>query len=767
MYKRQPTYSCNTVDFTTATTGLTPTSYNWSFGDGSTGTGSSQSHLYQQAGYYPLSLVANYPSPYCNIATGMMVVIDVVADFTWAVDCSPNGNNMTINLVDLTDYLPGTTLNHNWFLNSSAVPFSNAANPSIDLPAGTTHTIRLDIPSPNSGTICSAVYTINVPARADANFTIPVNPICEGLPVVFNDLSLGNINSWFWNFGDGSTFGEANAERTYTVGATTGFPVSLTVQDEYGCTDTYTTSVGVIDNTVGGSISPAVPVSFCSGDSETLTVNPSGGTAPYTYAWNNVPQGTTSSIVVSTSGNYHVTITDVDGCPYTTTDVVATEIIIPQPVILGATDWCVGDELYLLANTGPTFTYQWEDVTNTPVVVGGNSPELTIPAGSPTQQNIQVTIGDPVNGCTAQGNIQLAVHNPPAIPSVSLSPVPACEGTPTTLTANSAGPNIQTYQWSTGAVGASTTVMNAGTYMVTAVDNNGCTSTGSGLVNELPDFCSFMCGCYEFCYDANGTEIPGIPGSFQQWYWIVDGSPQPSGSGPVQPLTLVNVGNYTVQLYVKTWAGCDDFSCEMDITINPCSEPCHFNYYLKSHFCAGNSLFTNFVITIPGGNPVVNTTVSSPGATVGGNNLGTITDGATNYVNLELIFPNGIPQTVCITFTFTFADGTSCSFTHCFDPNCERDKTALDQQPEPVKSFQFNMAPNPANGYTFFDYQFGEGTYEIRVTSMDGKLLYNQRGLTENGRLEFQSDHLAPGLYLVGIYQANQLVDHRKLVIIR
>lgn len=44
----------------------------------------------------------------------------------------------------------------------------------------------------------------------------------------------------------------------------------------------------------------------------TITAQPSGGTAPYTYAWNT--SQTSQSIAAATAGNYTVTITDVKGC---------------------------------------------------------------------------------------------------------------------------------------------------------------------------------------------------------------------------------------------------------------------------------------------------------------------------------------------------------------------------------------------------------------------------------------------------------------------
>src|SRR5439155_4634478 len=65
---------------------------------------------------------------------------------------------------------------------------------------------------------------------------------------------------------------------------------------------------------------------ICAGGSQTFTVNPSGGAAPYTFLWNT--GATTSNITVSTAGTYSVTVTDTNGC---TTSCSATLTVNPNP----------------------------------------------------------------------------------------------------------------------------------------------------------------------------------------------------------------------------------------------------------------------------------------------------------------------------------------------------------------------------------------------------------------------------------------------------
>ena len=76
-----------------------------------------------------------------------------------------------------------------------------------------------------------------------ADFNVTANVFEENFPILFNDASLGSINSWEWDFGNGNTSTDQNTTTTYLNDST--FLVTLIVIDDNGCTDTTTRPVTI------------------------------------------------------------------------------------------------------------------------------------------------------------------------------------------------------------------------------------------------------------------------------------------------------------------------------------------------------------------------------------------------------------------------------------------------------------------------------------------------------------------------------------------
>lgn len=82
---------------------------------------------------------------------------------------------------------------------------------------------------------------------------------------------------------------------------------------------------------LNGQVSPIV----CAGNNGSVTLNPTGGTAPLTYSWNSTPPQTTQNLSGVAPGTYTVTVTQGNGCIYSQTYAVTGNAI---PILVTVTD---------------------------------------------------------------------------------------------------------------------------------------------------------------------------------------------------------------------------------------------------------------------------------------------------------------------------------------------------------------------------------------------------------------------------------------------
>jgi uncharacterized repeat protein (TIGR01451 family) len=130
-----------------------------------------------------------------------------------------------------------------------------------------------------------------------------------GGQVTFFDSSWasGTITSYQWIFGDGTSGTGSQISHQYNGGGT--YTVCLFITTSNGCSD----STCQVINLNGCNLS-----AFIMHDSllQTLSVQASGGTPPYSYSWTN--GANTATITATTSGTYCCVVTDANGCVFTT-----------------------------------------------------------------------------------------------------------------------------------------------------------------------------------------------------------------------------------------------------------------------------------------------------------------------------------------------------------------------------------------------------------------------------------------------------------------
>ncbi|MFN5222641.1 MAG: PKD domain-containing protein, partial [Bacteroidota bacterium] len=386
---------------------------------------------------------------------------------------------------------------------------NGATTSSINPTVAGTYTVTVTSASGCSGAT-SQLVTINAnPTPAIAG----TFAVCQGASASLN--ATPGLTSYQWSNGATSASINPNATGTYTV----------TVTNSNGCTGT--TSQAVI---VNNNPTPVITGTFavCSGSSATLNA-PAGMT---NYVWSN--GATTSAINPSAAGTFTVTVTDVNGCVGSTSQLVTINSN-PVPTISGTFVACQGNTTTLNAPAG--FTYSWNNGASSGTINPGAAGLYT------------VTVTD-ANGCTGIAS-QLVTINSNPTPSIS-GTFAACQGFSASLNAT---PGLVSYQWSDGTSAAAINPSLGGTYTVTVTDVNGCIGTASQLVTINANPVPVISGNNAIC---DGTTTSFNAGGYASYVWS-DGSTSASispGTAGVYTVTVTDangcIGSTSQSLTVYT-----------------------------------------------------------------------------------------------------------------------------------------------------------------------------------------------------------------------
>src|SRR5690606_20476886 len=109
--------------------------------------------------------------------------------------------------------------------------------------------------------------------------------------------------TYLWN--------DATAQTTATATGLQAGTYTVTVTDANNCTTTTNVTIAeplVLEATI--ALANVVNVSCFDGNDGEATVTVTGGTAPYTYLWNDATAQTTATAAGLEAGTYTVTVTD-------------------------------------------------------------------------------------------------------------------------------------------------------------------------------------------------------------------------------------------------------------------------------------------------------------------------------------------------------------------------------------------------------------------------------------------------------------------------
>jgi uncharacterized repeat protein (TIGR01451 family) len=575
-----------TITFTDDSTG-SPTSWNWTFGDGGTSTVQNATHSYTSAGTYNVTLTVsnacgndtetktNYIAVYAQPAATVSSNSPVCEGATIGLYGEPNG--MTI---------------YNW---TGPGGFTSSAQ-NATIPNATTNMTGTYTLTVTNGSDCTATNStsVTVNAKPAANFSANVTSGCAPLTVNFTDQSTGNPSSWNWNFTGGNP-PSANTTGPHAVTYNTPgtYNVTLTVSNTCGSNTTTKTNYITVGSGAPVAAFNATPTSGCA----PLTVNFTDQSTGNPSSWNwNFTGGNPSSanttgphtVTYNTPGTYNVTLTVSNTCGsntttktgYITVGGVAPVAAFNATPTSGCAPLTVN---FADQSTGTPTSWSWNFTGGNPSSANTTGPH-TVTYNSVGTYNVTLTVSNSCGSNTTTQTSYITVGGVAPVAAFNATPTSGCAplavnftdqstGSPTTWTWNFTGGNPS----SANTTGPHAVTYNTpGTYDVTLTVSNTCgsnttTQTSYITVGSGAPVAAFNATPTSGCAPLTVNFTDQSTGNPSSWNWIFGDGDTSTDQNPSHQ--YANPGTHNVTLTVTNNCGNNTLTITDYITAEDCRGP--------------------------------------------------------------------------------------------------------------------------------------------------------------------------------------------------
>lgn len=549
------------VSFTNQSTGAI--TYLWNFGDGGSSTDKDPLHTYTTTGNYTVTLIATNLSG-CSDTLVKTEYIKIQKP-TIAINGLPRMgcNPLTINpAATVTANQPIAT--YLWSFGDGAT--SNLTNPLHTYTTAGTYNVSLTITTVGG---CTETVVMNdavkVGDKPNADFTANPTDVCALTPVNFTDQSTGNVDQWFWQFGDGGT--STGQNPSYVYSDTGYFSVTLIVWSN-GCADTLRVNNMIH---IRPPIAKFITGNNCVDKYNRDFVDQSIGAEGWFW---NFGDGNTSSAqnpshTFTVPGSYTVSLTITNGT--CSNSIVQTIKVVDEKADFNAdkTEFCKGTAANFTTiniNTANVAVWQWDFGDGTSANTPGSASHVYNTTGLFT---VSLTITD-ILGCVSVETMTVNVYGPAAAFTSNMAG--ACLGQSTiqfTDTSATDGTHALVkwiWNYGDGAIDSTSPppyshfYTTAGEYDVSlsVVDNFGCPdkiTKPAGIIIAQPhaDFNSpDTISCTDKPIQFNNAST----GYDLQYSWTFGDGANSAAINPVHNYS--NVGLYSVNLLVTDRYGCKD-----------------------------------------------------------------------------------------------------------------------------------------------------------------------------------------------------------------
>ncbi|MBK6929312.1 MAG: T9SS type A sorting domain-containing protein [Saprospirales bacterium] len=455
-----------------------------------------------------------------------------------SVSANLNCNNATVNITASSN-APASFRTHVWTRPDGST-VSTGPNPILSANAPGLYSVV--VTNTENGCTSTANITVVQNPPVSASIGAITNIACSGQQTgsaTANGAGGNGAYTYLWNNSNNTTTASNLGPGTYTV----------TVTDGELCTAT--ASATITQPELLAASATATPQMANGAADGTASANPSGGTVPYAYLWDNTQ--TAATITGLLPGVYTVTVTDANGC---TAVSVATVIeynctidISLQANEVRCFDGSDGTATASINSGVAPFTYAWSTGDTTATI-------SNLPPGVYT-----VVVTDAANCQEAQA-VTISEPNLLKVNATAVNMTGPATGDGSATASPTGGRPAYTFLWSNGEMTETIDSLAAGVYTVTVTETNGCTAEQT--VEVRPGNCGITVNFIAAPVVCNGqsngaaTVVPnGGAGPFS-YLW--------SSGGTTDTEPALGAGTYTVTITDAN--GCD-LSAEVTIAEPP------------------------------------------------------------------------------------------------------------------------------------------------------------------------------------------------------
>ena len=504
------------------------------------------------------------------VKTGCIILLSALFSFSSYAQPKANFSSNTISgcaplVVNFSDNSTGNPISWKWDLGNGTVSFLQ--NPSVAYFDPGQYTVKLVVRNAAGSDSIIKINNITVYAKPTINFSVSSQSGCTPLSVNFTDLSTpgdGSIQSWQWDFGDGTFSEEKNPNHIYsTVG---NFNVSLLAVNSYGCVASVTKKglIKLLENPAVSFINS--PVTNCGTPQLINFQNTTTGSGTLKYRWDFgdgiISTAINPSHTYTKAGTFTIKLyaSNENGCADSsikanafTIQNINTGFKIPDTI-------CVNAPVSIVNLTAPAATNSsWSFGDST------NSIEIT-PNKTYTKAGVyEIKLLNNFDGCKDSITKKITVIEA-ALPDFSATPLSSCQA-PLVVNFTNNSSNAASYTWSFGDNTSSNntnpvkTYTKQGNYTVslTATSAGGCinTITKSQYVSiQFPE-ASIQNLPTKGCAPLDFTFTPSVIGgdSIVSYNWNFGDS---TTSDLANPTHTFQAGVYDISLVIVTASGCTD-----------------------------------------------------------------------------------------------------------------------------------------------------------------------------------------------------------------